>query len=112
MKLVTVAIFPLPQDAYIIRSRLEAEGIVSFLKDEFTVQTDNFLSNAIGGVKLQVSEDDVQKAKDILEEQSIESPSKDQLTADKLMKDQRTVLIVGLSIMFALLIVLFLIGLI
>lgn len=70
-KLVTVATFPLPQDAYVIRTRLEAEGIYSFLKDEFTVQTDNFLSNAIGGVKLQIRESEVERAIPLLVEAGV-----------------------------------------
>ena len=46
---VTIRAFTYPQDAYIIKGRLEAEGIDCFLKDELTVQADNFLTNALGG---------------------------------------------------------------
>ncbi|GAB5523765.1 MAG: hypothetical protein Roseis2KO_16370 [Roseivirga sp.] len=67
-KMVTVATFHLPQDAYIIRGRLESDGIFCYLKDELTVQSDNIISNAIGGVKLQVHESDVKQALPILEE--------------------------------------------
>lgn len=67
-KMITVATFHLPQDAYIIRGRIESEGIFCYLKDELTVQSDNIISNAIGGVKLQVHESDVQKVLPILEE--------------------------------------------
>ncbi len=64
---ITVATFQLPQDAYVLKSKLESEGVKCFLKDELTVQTDNFLSNAIGGVKLQIFAFDFEKAKHILE---------------------------------------------
>ena len=67
-KMITVATFHLPQDAYIIRARLESEGIFCFLKDEVAVQSHNFISNAIGGVKLQVHEADVTRVLPILEE--------------------------------------------
>ncbi len=61
-KWVTLLTFEFPQDAQVAKLRLEADGIIVFLKDELTVQTDNFLSNAIGGVKLQVLEKDFEKA--------------------------------------------------
>lgn len=67
-KMITVATFHLPQDAYIIRGRIESEGIFCYLKDELTVQSDNLISNAIGGVKLQVHESDVNRVLPILEE--------------------------------------------
>jgi len=66
-KLITLTTFEYPQESYIIKSKLESEGIYVFLKDELTVQSDNFISNAIGGVKLQVFEQDVEKAKVILQ---------------------------------------------
>jgi len=64
--LITLITFELPQESFIIKSKLESEDIYVFLKDEFTVQTDNFLSNAIGGVKLQVFEKDVEKSLEII----------------------------------------------
>ena len=41
-------------DAHILLGRLEAEGIVCWLKDEYTVTIDPLLTNAIGGIKLMV----------------------------------------------------------
>jgi hypothetical protein len=51
---------------------LESEGIEVFLKDENTVQAYNFLSNAVGGVKLQVRESDVFEAIQIMKESGFE----------------------------------------
>ncbi len=65
-KLITLTTFEYPHESYIIKSKLESEGIYVFLKDELTIQADNFVSNAIGGVKLQVRENDVDKATEIL----------------------------------------------
>jgi hypothetical protein len=48
------------------RGRLEADGIECRVLDELTVQVNPFFSNAIGGVKLQVKEGDIQKAVAIL----------------------------------------------
>src|SRR5262249_49628477 len=53
--LVTVATFWFPGEAHIVRCRLEAAGISVYIADEFTVTMDWFLSNAIGGIKLQVA---------------------------------------------------------
>jgi len=64
---VTVLSLPHPQQVYIIKARLESEGIECFIKDELTIQTDPFLSNAIGGIKLQVKEEDVADAVKILD---------------------------------------------
>jgi hypothetical protein len=63
---VTIMSFTYPQDAYIIKGRLEADGIDCFLKDELTVQVDNFYTNALGGVKLQVKESDKARAIELL----------------------------------------------
>lgn len=69
---VTIYTFNYPHEAYVIKGRLESEGIVVLLKDEKTVQAYNFLSNAVGGVKLQVREGDVEEAIEILKEAGYE----------------------------------------
>lgn len=53
-KLVTIITFSYPQELYIIRARLESEGIKCFVVNELTLQTQPLYSNAVGGVKLQV----------------------------------------------------------
>lgn len=54
----TLITFTQPLDAHIAGGFLESAGIETFIKDEFTAQVYNFYSNAIGGVKLQVYEDE------------------------------------------------------
>nr|WP_294942690.1 DUF2007 domain-containing protein [uncultured Mucilaginibacter sp.] len=63
---VTILTKRLPQDLWLIKGRLEAEGIHCFMKDELTVQSNNLWSNAVGGVKLQVPESEVDEALSIL----------------------------------------------
>ena len=46
----------------ILLSRLKEEGFDCHLKDENTVTVDPLLSNAIGGIKLMVREEDVDRA--------------------------------------------------
>jgi RimJ/RimL family protein N-acetyltransferase len=65
-KFVTVSTFQYPSDAYVIRAKLEANGIECFLKDEISVQVYNFNSNALGGVKLQVRQSKKYEAINIL----------------------------------------------
>jgi len=64
--LVTVQIFTLPTEAELARLRLESNGIGSSLKWEFTIGVINLYSNALGGIQLQVEENDAEKAREIL----------------------------------------------
>jgi len=64
--LVTIATFSHPTEAYLPKSRLEADGIPSFVADADTINTNWLYSTAIGGAKLQVREEDAQRALEIL----------------------------------------------
>jgi Putative prokaryotic signal transducing protein len=64
--LVTLTKCSLPPQAHAIRVRLESEGIPVFLFDEFTITMDWLLSNAIGGVKVQVPEPYLERARAIM----------------------------------------------
>jgi tetratricopeptide (TPR) repeat protein len=61
-RLVTIATFSYPTEAYLSKAKLEAEGIWSFVADAETVTANWLYSNVIGGVKLQVKKEDVEKA--------------------------------------------------
>ena len=65
-KLVTVARFATPFEARVAKNRLEAEGIPVFLGDEESVGNLWHLGLALGGVKLLVPDDHIQKAMDLL----------------------------------------------
>lgn len=65
-KLITVASCSEPIEGHLLRTRLEDEGIRCFVADEHTVSANWFYSNAIGGMKLQVCEADLDEARDIL----------------------------------------------
>lgn len=66
MTWVTIISFTYPHEAYVITAKLKSEGIEVNLKDELTTQVNNFYSNAIGGVKVQVREEDLPRAQEIL----------------------------------------------
>jgi hypothetical protein len=65
---LTLTTFTFPTEAHVVKGFLEANGIESYLKDEMTVQVNNFYSNAIGGVKLQVNEPDFERGIQLLKE--------------------------------------------
>lgn len=63
---VTVATFDDMPSAHIALGRLHAEGLQAHLADENLVQTDWLYSIAVGGIKLQVDEQDAALAETIL----------------------------------------------
>jgi len=56
---------PLESDA--IQMKLESEGIESFTEGEMTIAVDPLLSNAIGGIRILVAEEDEEQARDVVE---------------------------------------------
>lgn len=83
---VTVATFTLPTDIVVAKGVLENAGIEHFVHNELTVQTHNLLSNAIGGVRLQVAEGDYEKAKMLLiEGELIKDEPLDPSPAEKIL---------------------------
>ncbi len=64
----TVITFVYPHEAHMAASYLGSFDIQTFIRDELTAQVDNFYSNAIGGVKVQVMDDEVESALKLLKE--------------------------------------------
>ena len=67
MDLVTVKTFDNYFSANIILTRLHAEGVECYLKDETTITIDPILTNAIGGIKLVVKKENARYVKNILQ---------------------------------------------
>jgi len=67
MKTVILARYSKPEEAYLAASVLEGSGIQAFVRDANTVHANWMYSNAIGGVKLEVGEEDVELAREALE---------------------------------------------
>jgi hypothetical protein len=55
-------------EALLAKSILDSAGIESFLGDQNIIRMDWFLSNALGGVKLRVREEDVEAATALLDQ--------------------------------------------
>ncbi len=64
----TIATFSKPEEAHLLRMRLEAGGVPAYVLDEHLIQADWFYSDAIGGVRLQVADHDVEAAREIMGE--------------------------------------------
>jgi DNA-directed RNA polymerase subunit RPC12/RpoP len=58
--------FQYSSEALIYKGKLESEGIEVFIRDNNTVDSNPLYSNAVGGVKLFVANEDVEKAKELL----------------------------------------------
>jgi len=69
-KLVTVQRTSFPWQADMICLTLQAEDIPTFVADANVVSMNWLYSNAIGGVKVQVPEEYVERAKDVLASES------------------------------------------
>jgi predicted RNA-binding Zn-ribbon protein involved in translation (DUF1610 family) len=63
-------------NANIQLTRLRAAGVECYLKDEYIVTIDPFLSNAIGGIKLMVRKSEEHNVRKLLREMNAESDSK------------------------------------
>jgi len=67
MSLAVVASFTKIYEAYFAKNQLEIEGIESFVFDEYIIAVHPFYSNAVGGVKVMVYGDEIEKAKLIID---------------------------------------------
>lgn len=66
--LTTVATFTFPYEANLLNGRLETEGITCHLVNENIVTANPFYSTAVGGVQIQVKQEDSIKALFIIAE--------------------------------------------
>lgn len=72
--MTTVRTFTHLAEAQVAQSRLDAEGIPTFLKNEFTLLMQPLWSDALGGVELQVPEEYLEHAREILDLPPMENP--------------------------------------
>ena len=63
-----LTVFEYSTEAHLMKSRLDSDGIRTLLMDEKTIDSDPLISQAIGGVKLLVHNDDLKKALNIYNE--------------------------------------------
>src|SRR5690349_2384905 len=73
--LKTIATFSKPEEAHLFRTRLEAAGIPAYVQDEHFIQMNWLYSNAVGGVRVQIADEDLDAAREFLANDSPQSPS-------------------------------------
>lgn len=66
MSLITIKKAHIEGDLIVLKSRLEAEGIKCFLKNQYITQVINFMPSF--AMELQVSEQDLNRALEIIKE--------------------------------------------
>lgn len=63
-----LAVFEYSTEAQLVKSKLDSEEIRTLLMDEKTIDTDPLISQAIGGVKLLVHNNDLERASKLYNE--------------------------------------------
>ncbi len=79
----TIATFMNAHEAHLLRIKLEDSGIPAIVCDEITAGTVPHLTIAIGGIKVQVSDEDFGKAQAVLLEETPLAGFRDNLTCPK-----------------------------
>lgn len=62
----TIATFSKAEEAHLLRMRLESVGIEAVVLDENMAQLEQPVSDAFGGVRLQVAEEDESAARELI----------------------------------------------
>lgn len=65
--LITVAVYQFVSEAELMQTLLEEQGIPAYLADDNLIAMDWLMSAAVGGVKLQVAAEDVDRAQQWIE---------------------------------------------
>lgn len=81
-RLITLETYDNAMQATLAKNYLEAAGIRCSLADEYSVSNLWHLSNAIGGIKLQVAEEDLERASDLLDEVENQHRSQSEPTSE------------------------------
>lgn len=64
--LITIKTFDNSIDAHLLKMKLENEGITCFLFDENIVSVNPLYNIAVGGIKLKIEEENIDKAREII----------------------------------------------
>lgn len=67
-KIIVYKTFSNPIEANIVKGRLEDNGINCYLGDEHTLTLNPLYTQALGGIKLHILEEDLEKAESLLSE--------------------------------------------
>src|SRR5690349_14217064 len=76
-KIVVFETFYNPIEANIVKARLMDSGVQCILSDENTITINPLYTQALGGVKLHIFENDIPLVKSILQDENIQLPHED-----------------------------------
>ena len=51
-----------PEEAHLLRAHLEGSGVAAYVRDDLTIGVDWAVANAIGGIKVEVADEDYDQA--------------------------------------------------
>ncbi|MFT4525227.1 MAG: hypothetical protein ACI85F_001380 [Bacteroidia bacterium] len=68
MEMVTIKVFSYDHETYLYEPSLKSAGIEYHMHGQKTIAIDPLVSNAMGGIKLQVKAEDVERAKALVAE--------------------------------------------
>lgn len=77
LDLVTIATVLDPATAWVIKAKLESEGIYCFVADEHILTIQPWYSYALGGRRIQVRRADIDRAWDVIEEEEVNLESEE-----------------------------------
>ncbi len=77
--MITVATCNNPAHVQLVKSVLNDSGIAVFIPDENTAQTAPYLIFAIGGIRVQVTEENAEAARAIIAQLDAAAPDSDQV---------------------------------
>ena len=106
-QLTTIKSYLTPIEATMMKQLLDAEGIFCFLKDEHLVTTAPFFANISGGIKLQVRDEEAERAIGLLVNAGY---LREHVKSEVTKRKENRMLIVLLAIVFIVLLVFALIG--
>lgn len=64
--MTTVATCTKAEDAHLVRALLEGSGVTAYLRDELQISVDLGASLALGGIKVDVNDEDAARAHEII----------------------------------------------
>ena len=66
MSIITLKTFDSSIEAYLLKSKLESENIECFVIDENMITLNPLFANAVGGIKLNINDEDLKKAQAVI----------------------------------------------
>lgn len=108
-----IATFTYPSELIVIKGLLESNGIECYVRDELTVQVHNFYSNAIGGIRMEIPDDQIDLAKKLIIESGFKNHLSINENSNSVKNSNQSILkIIKLGVIFSIIATIILFGVI